>query len=214
MKQNGYELVAYIEYYIGIAPASDAHSQFNFLSDLLTRLGWPINPDKQVPPSKALACLCIRVDISISSLSIDHSKLQSIHNECFQVSGKKYLSRKKYQSLLGKLIYLHKCVVPARIFVNRILDLFKNNFSKQKIYLTNEFFKDLAWFQAFLPHFNGTTKFNKPRVGGDVPLCLDGSLTGIGAIWDNRVYAAPVPSIPGFALKIVHLEMWNIAIAL
>ena len=51
-------------------------------------------------------------------------------------------------------------------------------------------------------------------MGWGVPLCLDASLTGIGAIWDNRVYAAPVPSIPGFALEIVHLEMWNIVIAL
>ena len=198
MKRNGYNLVAYIDDYIGIAPANDTQSQFHFLSDLLARLGLPMNPDKRVPPCKALTCLGIRVDISASSLSIDHSKLKSIHNECFQVSGKKYLSRKKYQSLLGKLIYLHKCVVPARIFVNRILDLFRKNFSKQKIYLTNEFFKDLAWFQAFLPHFNGTTKFNKPRVGGGVPLCLEASLTGVGAIWIIG-YMLPL-SLPSLAL--------------
>ena len=213
MRRHGYDLVAYIDDYIGVAPASSAESQFQFLSDLLTRLGLPMNPDKRVPPSKALTCLGIRIDINASSLSIDHAKLQSIYKECLQVSAYKYLSKKRYQSLLGKLIYLHKCVAPARIFVNRILELFRNNFHKKKIRLTKDFFNDIAWFLAFLPHFNGTTRFNKPQVRGGTPLYLDASLTGIGAIWADRVYSAPVPCIPGFALKIVHLEMWNIVIA-
>ena len=50
-------------------------------------------------------------------------------------------------------------------------------------------------------------------MGNGDALCLDACLTGMGAIWANRVYSAPVPSIPGFTLKIVHLEMWNIVIA-
>ena len=173
-----------------------------------------LNPDKRVPPCKALTCLGIHIGINASSHSIDQAKLQSIHNKCLQVSAHKYLSKKRYQSLLGKLIYLHKCVVPARIFVNRILELFRNNFNKKKIHLTKDFFSDIAWFQAFLPHFNDTTRFKKPQVGGGIPLYLDASLTGIGAIWADQVYSAPVPCIPGFVLKIVHLEMWNIVIAL
>ena len=116
--------------------------------------------------------------------------------------------------MLGKLIYLHKGVVPARTFVNRILQLFRENFHKKKIYLTSEFFKDIAWFQTFLLHFNGTTRFDKPGAQGSNSVCLDACLTGIGAVWHNRVYAAPVSAIPGFVLKIVHWEMLNIVIAL
>ena len=133
----------------------------------------------------------------------------------FNFFGKKYLSKRKFQSLLGKLVYLHKCVVPARIFVNRNLQLFGENFNKQKlIYLSDDFVRDIAWFQAVLPQFNCTTKFVKPTLEATEPLCLDACLTGVGAIWANRVYSAPVPSYPGFALKIVHLEMLNIVIAL
>ena len=40
------------------------------------------------------------------------------------------------------------------------------------------------------------------------------SLTGIGGVWDNRVYASPNIGIPGFELKIVHLEMINVLIAI
>ena len=60
MRCNDYNLIAYIDDYIGIAPASDAHSQYNFLSDLLTRLGLPMNLDKRVRPCKALTCLGIQ----------------------------------------------------------------------------------------------------------------------------------------------------------
>ena len=152
-----------------------------------------MNPDKCVPPYKALTCLGIHVDIVNSSLSIDQAKLHAIHSECVQVSNKKYLSKKSFQSLLGKLIYLHKCVVPAKTFVNRILQLCRDNFHNKRIYLTSEFFKDIAWFQVFLLHFNGTTKFDKPWVKGSNSLCLDACLTGVGAVWNNRVCSAPVP---------------------
>ena len=44
-----------------------------------------------------------------------------------------------------------------------------------------------------------------------VPRCMFGWADGI---WTDRVYAAPVPVIPGFELKIVHLEMINIVVAM
>ena len=147
MRRHGYDLVAYIDDYIGVAPASSAESQFLFLSDLLTRLGLPMNPDKRVPPCKALTCLGIHIDINASSLSIDHAKLQSIHNKCLQVSAHKYLSKKRYQSLLGKLIYLHKCVVPARIFVNRILELLGTTLTRRKFTSLRTFSVTLLGFK-------------------------------------------------------------------
>ena len=45
-------------------------------------------------------------------------------------------------------------------------------------------------------------------------LFLDASLTGLGAVWRDRVYATPVREIPGFVLTIVHLEMFNVLLAL
>ena len=96
MRCNGYDLVAYIDDYIGIAPAKDAQSQFKFLSSLLTKLGLSMNPGKRVPPCKALTCLGIHVDIIQSSLSIDQVKLITIQNECFQVPKKKISFKKEF----------------------------------------------------------------------------------------------------------------------
>ena len=97
------------------------------------------------------------VNITEGTLSIAPDKLQSIYHMCCQVSTKKPLSKKSYQSLIGKLIYIHKCVAPARTFINRILSLFKTNPHKSRIQLTQDFFRDIQWFLKFLPAFNGVT---------------------------------------------------------
>ena len=73
---------------------------------------------------------------------------------------------------------------------------------------------DIEWFITFLPHFNGVTFFKKVPISDNHTLHLDASLTGMGAVWSNRVYSTPVFQIPNFELKIVHLEMLNIVIAL
>ena len=105
------------------------------------------------------------------------------------------------------------CSPPSRIFINRILELFRKNYDNRKIHLTVEFFQDIDWFKSFLPTFNGVTFFLKQKVISGTHH-LDASLTGLGGIWTNRVYSTPVHPIPNFDLTIVHLEMFNILIAL
>ena len=45
-------------------------------------------------------------------------------------------------------------------------------------------------------------------------LHVDACMTGIAGIWNDRVYAAPVPTYVNFQPNITHLEMLNILIAL
>ena len=86
--------------------------------------------------------------------------------------------------------------------------------TKNRIKLDQEFYKDIQWFIKFLPVFNGITIFNKKPIEEQATIHLHASITGLGAILNNRVYSTPIIQIPDFALKIVHLEMWNIVIAL
>ena len=130
------------------------------------------------------------------------------------VSNKKYLSKQAFQSLFGKLIYIQKCVKPSCIFINRILDLFRNNANNRKIYLTLEFHKDIQWFLAFLPSYNGISYITKTDVDPEQTLHLDACLTGMGAVWRDRVYATPIHNCGDLKLTIVHLEMMNIVVAL
>ena len=183
MKNNGFDVFAYIDDFIIVSPKHKAHQAFHALYDLLTELGLPINPDKcspPPPPSKVLTCLGIEVNTITNTISITQSKVQSILDECLSIYSKKHISRHTYQSLLGKLLYVHKCVQPARIFVNRILNLFIKNSNKKFIQLDEDFRKDLLWFLSFLPLYNGITYFSKHSLENNETLCIDASLTGMG----------------------------------
>ena len=95
-----------------------------------------------------------------------------------------------------------------------MLVIFRENAHKKRIKLIQEFFQDLAWFLEFLPTFNGITYIKKSDVFIENYVYSDASLTGLGAIWNGRVYSTPIFSIPGLHLKIVHLEMLNTVLAL
>ena len=92
------------------------------------------------------------------------------------VYSKKFISKRALQSLLGKLLYLHKCLKPARIFVNRILTVFRKHHDKSKILISEEFRQDIQWFITFLPHFNGVTILKKEPIRNCNTLYIDASL--------------------------------------
>ena len=214
MAKRQHRVLAYIDDYIIISSPDTATKAFDELSQLLRDLGLPINQKKVSSPGRALTCLGIFVDLDRNTLSIDEAKLQSILSECQKFATKKHTTKKGFQSLLGKLIYVQKCVKPARIFINRMLNLLRTNSHRNRIHLDQEFFRDLNWFLKFLPGFNGVTCIGKETIPEDHTLHVDASLTGLGGVWANRVYASPIIQLTQFDLKIVHLEMLNILVAL
>ena len=214
MAKRHHKVLAYIDDYIIIAPPETAKQAFEELHQLLNDLGLPINQKKVGAPCRALTCLGICVNLDNNTLSIDETKLQSILDECQKFVSKKHTTKKALQCLLGKLIYVHKCVKPERLFINRMLTLLRKNAHRNKITLDRDFCKDLNWFLTFLPQFNGITCINKTVIPEDHTLHVDASLTGLGGVWSNRVYASPIIQLTYFDLKIVHLEMLNILLPL
>ena len=117
-------------------------------------------------PHTSVTCLGIEIDTVARTLSIPHKKLAEIVELCRSWNTKTYCSKRALQSLLGSLLYISKCVKPARIFLNRMLALLRNNHNVDKILLNQPFFKDLAWFNTFLHEFNGVTQ--KGQICGDL----------------------------------------------
>ena len=214
MKHHDCKIFLYIDDFIIVSEENDAMRHYQTLFDLFTELGLPMDQNKLSPPTRTLTCLGVTIDLDKNSIYIEKSKMEEIYNECILTRSKKFLTRRQFQSLLGKLIYLHKCVKPARIFVNRILSLFRENPRAKRINLTPEFFMDLDWFIAFLPKFSGSSKIFKSDIREMNSLHVDACMTGIGGIWNGGVYAAPVPTYVEFQPNITHLEMLNVLTAL
>ena len=208
-------LFNYIDDFMGVDDPAVVHAHFQTLLSLLAQLGIPISEDKLFPPSEEVPCLGILVNITRGTLSIPPDKLTQVNAKCAQWSLKHKATKKQLQSLLGSLLYIHKCVKPARLFVNRILATLKAAPDNGYVTLNAEFIKDIAWFNAFLIQFNGRTFFSKQFHAPISNIYLDASLVGLGGVWLNRVYQCLVPVIDiEHNITIVHYEMINILLAL
>ena len=211
MRQNGFEVINYIDDFLGVGVPSDARRSFEKLHDVMTSLGLTISAKKLVPPTTQAVCLGILIDTIKGTVAIPEDKLSQVRNMVNEWSMKTSCTKRQLQSLLGSLLYIHKCVKPARCFLNRMLHVLRQAQNPHKILLDADFQRDLLWFKKFLVDYNGVSLFNHRPV--QATLELDASLTGLGGCWMNFVYTLPIPL--GYKnMGIVQLEMINIVLAL
>ena len=211
MLHKGYHVTNYIDDIIGQATLSQAEAAFDTLYDLLGELGLDISEKKLVRPSTKASCLGVVINTQDFTVSVPEDKLDQIRDYCVSWQNRTRCTKRDLQSLLGKLLYVTKCVRSSRPFLNRMLELLRKADKQVKIGLTDEFKRDLHWFVQFLPRFNGVAFFSHDKLHSHIE--LDASLQGLGAVCDNEVYSIPIDL--GFQdLGIVHLEMLNILVAL
>ena len=211
--QGVQHLFNYIDDFIGVDYPAVADSHFQKLLHIMAQLGIPISEEKLFPPSTEVPCLGILINTSKGSLRIPDEKLNEVNLKCIKWASKSTATKKQLQSLVGSLIYIHKCVKPARLFVNRILATLRESPEQGCIQLSQEFKKDIAWFNSFLVHFNGRTFFSKGFIQPVTNIYLDACLVGLGGVWNQQVYQCLVPTF-NCAVSIVHYEMINILVAL
>ena len=210
MRRQGFTVLNYVDDFLGIATPSVARRSYDALLELLQKLGLEVSVKKLVGPATKVTCLGVDVDSVERMVSIPDAKLRQIVVTVKEWLQKHFCSKRQLQSLLGNLLYVHKCVKPGRYFLNRMLELLRNNYDASTITLTNEFKRDLRWFDKFLSRYNGRSFFDHKPVFGVID--LDACLTGLGGRYNNKVYHLPV--VKHFQnLGIVHLEMVNILVA-
>ena len=106
---------------------------------------------------------------------------------------KETCTKRQLQSLLGLLLYVNKCVKPARAFLNNMLALLRSGHATQKIHLTSDFRRDLRWFSKFLPFCNGVSLYDHRPT--DYTLELDACLTGLGGTGAILYTTFPYPRL-------------------
>ena len=78
MHQHGFQVINYVDDFIGIASLSAAQRSYIFLLELLWRLGLDVSMKKLVPPSTNVMCLGVWVDTERRTVSILEEKLSVI----------------------------------------------------------------------------------------------------------------------------------------
>ena len=205
------DVINYIDDFLGYETPSVTKQSFDALIDVMTQLGLTISESKLVEPTTKAVCLGILIDTVQGTVAIPPEKLEVVKQMVKDWRGRKWCTKRQLQSLLGMLLYVHKCVKPARYFLNRMLTTLRSVSNPARVELDQDFQRDLRWFHSFLPRYNGVSMYNHMK--SQSILELDACLTGLGGRWGNLVYHLTIER--GFAnLDIVHLEMVNIVMAL
>ena len=184
LRKQGNWLINYLDDYVGVAPPTLANSHFQALLNILKYVGLPINMKKVEQPSNQITCLGIQIDSYTGILKIPDAKMKDVVALCKKWAVQTHATRNQLQKMTGKLLYIHRCVKPAQIFINRILTVLRNTPQKGMIQLPSAFFRDINWCNMFLERFNGTVeihkKFQKPQ-----QVFVDASLHEVGAKWGD-----------------------------
>ena len=126
-------------------------------------------------------------------------------------SVRSYDKKKEFQSLLGKLLYIARCVRASRIFLNRSFMSLREQCSKSRISLDAGTLESLSWFVSFMKEFNGVTRFNKFAVQHHI--YVDANFQRLGGAWGSRVYSTLIPTDVIGQMSITQYEMYNILLS-
>ena len=216
MLSNGHTIVVYLDDFIGVEARSNAWRSFYYLGDLLIELGLRENVPKACPPSQRQIVLGVLFDTVSMTISITPDRLAEIRSLVEQWLVKRTASKRQLQSLLGKLMFISKCVRQSRIFVNRIIATIRGlKHHYYKIKLTQEFRKDLLWWREFASIFNGVSvlpdhQWSEP----DAVFSTDACLSGCGGVFGDTYFRSEFPvSVMAMKLHIHDLELLSIVVA-
>ena len=162
-------------------------------------------------PSQVIKWLGVIFNTSDMSMSIPSDKVEDTLNSIKDVYSMQYVDITTFQSLLGKILNISKCVQPARAFVGRMLQCLRQS-DHFYIEVNTEFRNDLDWFLEFLPSWHG--KCVLPPPSPTRYMAMDACKKGIGGADDLAAYAHTLTYAQQDGKNILELETLNVLVGI
>ena len=178
LANKGIQVWNYIDDIYACCHKDEADEAFHTLLQVINSIGLPVNPKKVFQPCEKLSILGIVVDIYQGTFSIEDEKLDQILQLCQETIIKGQITKRDLQRLLGKLLYISRCVKGARIFLNHLLSTLREQCDSPIIIPPQGFYLDILWFLRFVKQYNGVVRFRRPSVFQVV--FIDATLQAVG----------------------------------
>ena len=150
LNQRGLTILNYLDDFIGASPPTLATSHFHELGESLHHLGLGEAAAKSCPPSPVMTCLGCELNTLDFTLSVDSDRLAETESLLHTWLHKRTTTKSSLQSLVGKLVFVSKCVRQSRVFIARILRLLRKvTFNHHHINLNSEFRRHSMVVQIF-----------------------------------------------------------------
>ena len=214
-KQSGVEILNYLDDLEGAEVEERAQWTFEFLGELLKKLGFTESVAKACAPATRMVFLGIMFDTVKMVMEVTLERVQDTLEEVARWVTKENTSQKELQVLLGKLHFVCKCVRQGRVFVSRLLNLLRETSECGVVSVGEEARADIRWFEIFLPEYNGVTLIPEARWSEpDTVFATDACLAGCGGVCGNEYFWSEFPArISQATLHISALEMLAVVLA-
>ena len=168
---------------------------FYMYQALLSRLGLVESKKKAFPPSTCMPYLGVLFNSIKMTKSILPERVKDLDEELDSFISSKKSSRKRIESLMGKLFFVASCVASSRVFTLRFM-AFLRSFPNRKIHLTipEAAKRDAKWWRFFIHKWNGVSLIlEKSWSNIDEIIASDASLVAGGAYTNDQYFSEPFP---------------------
>ena len=209
-------IVNYLDDMDGVDTPEHAWVAFEFLGELLVAMGLIESLPKALSPRTSMPHLGILVDTLLMIMQITPDRMEAILAELHLWQNKAEATKKELQSLLGKLLFVSKCVYNSRIFLSRLLNLLREAPEEGGVMLSDDARRDIHWFQVFMPTHNGVSLIPEPEWSEpDVVFATDACLVGLGGVCGQDYFTERFPDhILEQNLHISALEMLAVTVGI
>ena len=176
------------------------------LHNLLKDLGLEESLKKEHKPSNSMPFLGVNFDTNSLEMSVPPEKLEEVREEVSLWEKKSTGTKKTLQQLLGKLMWVSRCVRFSRPFMGRLLGQLRAMHhlpTNKKTPLSEDSKLDIRWWARFLRRFNGVQMMfpddplllsleDLADVGAHIN-CGDAQMMGGGSYYGEEYWSRPFP---------------------
>ena len=212
------DLMHYLDDYFTVGPSNSkiCANNVNIIIHMASHLGIPMATEKLEGPTTSLVFLGILIDTTRMETALPDDKLKELLAELQSWSSRKKCLKRKLLSLIGKLNFACRVIPAGCIFLCRLIDLSTTaRLPHHHISMNLEARRDIAWWQRFLPTWNGRAIIPDPywSRSPDLALFTDASGTlGYGIYYSGHWIADTWPP-PLQGRSIQWKELYPIALA-
>lgn len=203
-----HSLVYYLDDWLIIADSKEKCRMFMLdLIYVLRKLGFHINYNKVEGPTQTLTFLGIHMDSVAMTLALPEKKLCDLKETLITVAKYSKITKRRLQSLIGKLNWATQVIYGGRFYLRRLLDkvsLLKKPFHRTRI--TRDMQADIQWWLQYLDIFNNSMPMVESRPC--LSISTDSSNKAAGCYFNGSwIYTPWKEAWPSAAnLHINHLE--------
>ena len=152
--------ITWMTSFLGLPASSACASMLALVTQLCSRLGLPVAPEKTVGPSTVITFLGIEIDSIAQQLRLPNDKLSRLQQALSHWERKRNASKQELETVIGCLSHVAVVVCAGRVFIHHLIDTSKiPRRPHHRVQLNADCRADLAWWSTYVVEWNGIALF-------------------------------------------------------